>query len=231
MAKKKKTTQKSTKITAPKIKYRYRTKYLPLPEHLKCVELHRKKLLIKRAVPIMPCSLISHDHKGRLFAHTQAEEVYQVYREKCDEYGLVIRRIDGESKPATYPRFKFVDEVLTIIEEPCVRYNGTWEICDVESGGRETFKGSGDGTNDVWSVMSAQTIAKKAALLDYFETAWPAPTDFTQVVRETIEKLGPDEMCNAIKQILPSKIVESTSICDIIMEYFANFSVDKKKAK
>ena len=227
---KKKAKKKTAKKTTPKIRYRYRTKYVPLPEHLSCIELHRAKLEIKRAVPIMPCTLINKDHKGRLFAHTQAEEIYKVFREQCNNKGLVIRRIKGKSKLATYPRFKFIDDKLEVVEEPCVRYNGVWEICHVESGGRETFHGSGDGTNDVWSINSAQTVAKKCGLLDYFEVPWPQPTDFAELVSDRLNNLEPGALEKALNQIIPPKIMQATSIGEVLTNYF-NEVLKRQKGK
>ncbi len=182
--------------------------------------LHTKKLEIMRAIPIMPCTIIAKTYQGFLFAHTQAEKVYAVYRRECESRGLVTRRIKGVSLDAKHPELERTENNWKIISKPCVRYNGVWEISDTESGESETFCGSGDGDNNIWSIMSAQTVAKKAALLDYFETSWPAPTDWVRVVKESIEELGPGQMFKAIKEIIPAKIFEATRIGDELGDYF-----------
>lgn len=218
MAKKKKAKKKvaKRKIVKKKVKKRIRQK----PIHPPCCHLHKKKLEILRAVPIMPCSTISDDIHGLKFAHTQAEKVYQVYRRECESRGLVTRRIEGTTSNGKRPKFVQKESVWEIIEVPCVRFEGVWEICDKDSGESETFGGSGDGDNNIWSANSAQTIAKKQALLDYFETAWPQPTSWLRVVRESLEELPPEEMVKAITSIIPTKIAEATGIVDAIYEYF-----------
>lgn len=215
MAKKKTTkkTKKRTKKTA-KIIYRYRK---PKPE---CYYLHRAKLAIMEAVPIMPTTAIGKDHKGRLFAHTQAEKVYAIYREQCEKHGLVINRIAGESSNSECPELQRAGEEWKVVMAPCVRYEGKWSICHVGSGEKEIFLGAGDGNNDIWSINSAQTVAKKCGLLDYFEVAWPQPTDWLKVIRESVEELPPNELEKALKEIIPAKIMSATSIGEELANYF-----------
>lgn len=218
MAKKKEAKKKVKKKVAKrkKVKKRVRRKPVyPLNYHL-----HEKKLEILRAVPIMPCSVLSKDMQGLRFAHTQAEKVYQVYRRECESRGLVIRRIEGETVDAEHPQLIKKESGWDIKSVPCVRFEGVWEICDKDSGETETFGGSGDGENGIWSANSAQTIARKQALLDYFETAWPQPTDWVKVIRESLEELGPQELVKAVKMIIPEKIAEATGIVDEIGNYF-----------
>ena len=204
------------KVGKKKIRKRIKRKPVyPLNYHL-----HAKKLEILRVVPIMPCSAISDDIHGLKFAHTQAEKVYQVYRRECESRNLVTRRIEGTTSNGTRPKFVQKESVWEIIEVPCVRFEGVWEICDKDSGEKETFGGSGDGDNNIWSANSAQTIAKKQALLDYFETAWPQPTSWLRVVRESLEELPPEEMVKAIKGIIPPKIAEATGIVQALYDYF-----------
>jgi hypothetical protein len=192
--------------------------------------LHTKKLGIMRAIPIMPCTVITKTRQGFIFAHTQATEVYNTYRRECESRGLVIRRVEGKTTSATHPELDRKNDQWIVVEKPCVRFEGIWEIVDVESGERETFGGAGDGSNNIWSANSSQTIAKKQALLDYFEVAWPQPTDWVRTVKESIEELGPEQMFKALQEIIPAKIFEATKIGDILGDYF-NKAFQKGKRK
>jgi len=191
--------------------------------------LHCAKLLIKKAVPMMPCTSIKRDRNGRLFAHTQAEKVYEAFREQCQIHRLVIRRERGNSFSTTRPSLRFTrDDIWETLDVPCVRFEGQWEICHVDSGEYECFGGTGDGDNEIWSVNSAQTVAKKCGLLDYFEVPWPQPDDWVQAIKNTVEVLPPEEMKEALIEIIPSVIMESTSIGDEIMKYFDSVMSRKK---
>jgi len=226
MAKKRKIKRKAIKkkvVKRKKVKKKVRRKAIYIPPKY---GLHTKKLEILRAVPIMPCSAIDRDMQGLRFAHTQAEKVYQVYRRECESRGLVIRRIEGKTTNGERPVFLKTEEQWEMKAVPCVRFEGVWEICDVETGQTETFGGAGDGDNEIWSANSAQTIARKQALLDYFETAWPQPTNWLKLVRDSLEEAGQEEFVKAMKSIIPEKIAEATGILDVISAYF-----DKAYAK
>lgn len=179
--------------------------------------LHRKKLLILKEVPKMPCSAFARDKQGLRYAHTQAEKVYAVYREKTEKYGLTIRNIE-----LIVSNIKYTDEVkagddwknIEVTATLCV---GKWEIRDKETGETEKFGGIALGDNYVWSANSAQTVAKKQALLDYFETAWPQPTNWAKLVRESLEEQGTN-MVAALKMILPQKAYEIIAATKAIKE-------------
>jgi hypothetical protein len=203
MAKKKKA--KAKKKVSKKRKTTKRKKAAAKGPHPKR-GLHAKKAEIMAAVPNMPCSAISRDPAGLRFAHTRAERVYATYRDLCAERGLVIRRIEGITEDAHYGEFVYAEdrnEPAKIVKRPCVRFQGLWEIRDRATGQTETFGGAGDGDNGVWSANSAQTVARKQALLDYFETAWPQPTDYLKVIRDSIAAVPDAEKVEAFKQILP----------------------------
>lgn len=224
-AKRKKVKRKVVKKKAVKRKKR-KAVYIP-----PCYGLHQKKLEILRVVPIMPCSAIDRDMQGLRFAHTQAEKVYRVYRRECESRGLVIRRIKGTTTNGERPAFIQSDDKRVMKAVPCVRFEGVWEICDVSTGETETFGGAGDGDNEIWSANSAQTIARKQALLDYFETAWPQPTNWLKLVRDSLEEAGPEEFVKAMKSIVPEKIAEATGIIDVMGSYFDKVFAKKKGAK
>lgn len=217
MAKKRKAKKKkSKKPTKPKSR-------APKPKAKTALGLHSKKLLILEEIPTMPCSAIAKDRQGLMFAHTQATKVYKTYREACLKHGLTTRRISGTTTNIEYPEVFWEHGKANVISVKAVLFEGEWEIRDTETGETETFGGSGIGDNRVWSANSAQTVAKKQALLDYFETAWPQPTDWARVVRESLESLKGKNFTEAIKQIMPEpayKILTATKAIKEMEEYF-----------
>lgn len=187
--------------------------------------LHTKKLQIMEAVPVMPCSAISKDRQGLAFAHTRATEVYNRYREECGQRKLVIRRVKGK----LLENFKYVMDVKTeqgweIREVPCACFVGVWEITDVDSGEKETFGGGGYGDNDVWSANSAQTVAKKQALLDYFEVAWPQPTNLKKIIKAELAELSREELSEVLQEIIPVP-----GVTKVILKFFEEAFKKEKK--
>ncbi|KKL72384.1 hypothetical protein LCGC14_2085400 [marine sediment metagenome] len=223
MAKKK--TKKKAKKTkkAKKVIQRF-----PMRPRNPLASLHKKKLEILRAVPIMPCSAIGKDRQGLRYAHTQAEKVFQVYRRESESRGLVIRLVEGEAVNAKRPGEVKVGDQWQTKNVPCVRFNGKWEICDTATGQKETFKGSGDGDNEIWSNNSAQTIAFKQGLLMYFFTAWPQPTDWCKVIRKSLEEAGTEEFVKAMKMIIPEKIAKATGIIDMLDAFYSKPIKERK---
>jgi len=186
-------------------------------------ELHRKKLEIMAVVPIMPCSAITKDRFGLMFAHTQASKVFYRYSEECRLRKLVISMVDCQISEAAYdtPNGKV----------SCSRAVCKFRIIDVESGESEFFYGSGLGDNLVWSDNSAQTIAFKQALLMYFFTAWPQPTDYTEVIRKELESLEGEEFIKAMGSILPAKQLDVLTRAGAIQELKNYFGKSTKKGK
>lgn len=186
--------------------------------------LHFKKLEIMAAVPVMPCSVIGRDNYGLRFAYTQAAQVYQRYARLCREKGLTIRRIEGKTTDAYYgDSYQNSEGKTKFAKRPCVRFEGIWEICDTGTGQTETFGGAGDGDNLIWSANSAQTIARKQALLDYFETAWPQPTDYLKLIRESLEQVQPTRFVDALQEIMPENafnIMTSTGAIKALQDFF-----------
>lgn len=215
-AKKKAKKKPAKKPTAKPITKRY-----PMRPRNPLVSLHKKKLEILRAVPIMPCSAIGKDRQGLRYAHTQAEKVFQVYRRESESRGLVFRLVESETTDAHRPDEVKVGENWETKAVPCVRFDGKWEVCDTATGQKETFKGSGDGDNEIWSNNSAQTIAFKQGLLMYFFTAWPQPTNWLKLVHDSLKEASPEEFVKAMKSIIPEKISKATGIIDMLDAFFS----------
>lgn len=229
MAKKrtKKTAKKKTaNKPAAKITRRY-----PMRPRNPLGSLHKKKLEILRAVPIMPCSAIGKDKQGLRYAHTQAVKVFNTYRIECESRGLVIRLIEGKTTDAHRPDEVKVGEHWQTKAVSCVRFEGVWEICDSVTGQKETFIGSGDGDNNIWSNNSSQTIAFKQGLLMYFFTAWPQPTDWCKVVHDSLKDLNPEEFTKAIKTIIPEKLGKAMGIFEAMDKFFSKPLKKQEKQK
>lgn len=174
--------------------------------------LYVKKLEIMNAVPIMPCSVLGKDRYGLRFAHTQAEKVFQEYARLCRQKNLTIRMIECKMETLPFPFSISEEKVEDLLKNisftnlwPWTRATCTFEIEDVATGQTEIFKGAGLGNNDVWSDTSAQTIAFKEALLLYFFTAWPQPSDHLRIIREGLDAISPAEKVKAFEQILPKE--------------------------
>lgn len=217
---KKKTTKKS--VIRKTVKKRTSNKKVvrkrkPKKEIIPPKTLHEKKLLILKRVPIMPCSVISSDKQGIRFAHTQAENVFNRYREECQKEKLVIRLVQLKMSNHTYEEYRGQEWVKV----SCSRAECVFEIKDTESGESEIFCGSGLGDNYVWSDNSAQTVAMKQGLLMYFFSAWPQPTTFIEIVKDSLGKLDKGQFAKTIIQMLPE---HREDVRKAMSEFFANFS-------
>lgn len=176
------------------------------------LNLHERKLEIMKAVPIMPCSAINKDRQGLMYAHTQAEKVFAIYYQKCVKQRLVINMVDLLMLSHEYQNHEG-DPV------PCSRAVCKFQIRCVDTGELEVFWGSALGDNDVWSDQSAQTVAMKQGLLLYFQTAWPQPDNFIEVVRKELASLEKKEMYQAIKNIIPKALTTKEAMSEL-WEYF-----------
>lgn len=228
---KKSTKKKAKKKTSKKKSAEEVTEHFPMRPRNPLGSLHKKKLEILRAVPIMPCSAISKDKQGLRYAHTQAEKVFQTYRRESESRGLVFRLVEGESIDAVRPEEVKVGDHWETKAVPCVRFTGKWEVCDSKTGQKETFIGSGDGDNEIWSNNSAQTIAFKQGLLMYFFTAWPQPTNWLRLVHDSLKDASPEEFTKAMKSIIPEKIAKATGIIDMLDAFYSKPLKKKEKPK
>jgi len=212
---KKKVAKKKVKKAAKK-KTTKRAKRNPLTTLPPLYNLHKKKLEIMEAVPIMPCSGVMKDRQGVLFAHTQASKVFFEYSKQCRDKNLVIHMVDCVMSLGQYPQdLHKGDEIRNI---SCSRAVCTFRITDQDTGQFEEFMGSGLGDNDTWSDTSAQTVAYKQALLLYFFTAWPEPSNTVKMMRDEIRNLDKGLVVKAIKQIMPDKVWDILNDTKAVLE-------------
>jgi len=192
------------------------------------IGLHAKKIQIMNEIPIMPVSAIGKDRQGARYCHTQAEKVYAMYRKACSTRNLTIRRVNGQSGTANYQdNYQDKDGMWVIQKTICSTYEGIWEIRDAETGQTEQFAGAGYGDNYVWSCNSAQTVARKQALLDYFEVPWPQPDQTYFVVKDGLSTLDAPKFVDAVKAMMPddtklTEIKEQGGMAALI-EFFSQF--------
>jgi len=210
---KKKTTKK--KVVKPR-----RNPLIALPP---LYNLHKKKLEIMAAVPIMPCSAISHDRQGNIYHHTQATKVFYTYNQLLIEKQLVINMIECTSRPATYVIDVKVGEKWEVIEVPCTEVCAKFRITDAETGQYEDFKSVGLGDNEVWSATSAVTVCMKEAYLVYFHTCWPEEDTTIKTMQQAIKKLPRDQVVKAIEAVVGKeawKIMTDTKAVEELKKHF-----------
>ena len=232
MAKKKKTAKKKAKKKSRKKK---RDPLHQLPQGDPLGNLHAKKLEIMGAVPIVPCSAVAKDRQGRMFCHTQAEKIFQVYQEKLIEKKLTIRPVKFEQFDTDYNDGYYLEGKWQEFKTPCQGVVGTFEITDTDSGQSEQFQGAALGDNAVWSLNSAQTVAYKQAVIMYFFNAWPQPLDYSKVIRDELTLLPFDGLVNMMKQIIPAeqghKILTNKKARDELIDFYAKTIGTKKNKK
>ena len=225
MAKKKKTqkkiakkkTAKKKKVAKKKKRKKAKSK-TPAPKkpRVQYKGLQAKRFEIMKAVPQMPCSAISKDFQGLQYCHTQATDVYQIYRNEMKDRGLTINMIGCKSESVlVYEESKetptIINQNIALEKKHIKNYNSrshcTFRITDTESGQYDDIQSTALGNNDVWSDNSAQTVAMKQALLQYYFTSWPQPLDHVEVVRSSLTELGGDEFKKAVTAMMPLKIM------------------------
>ena len=184
------------------------------PKVVQSVGLQAKRLEVMRAIPLVRCSVISKDPQGLQYAHTQAEDIYQDYRKEMVKRFLTITLINCNTESVLVHKKSDGTELYSS------RAHCTFRIRDIESGEYEDIQASALGNNDVWSDNSAQTVAMKQALLQYFFAAWPQPTDYVEVVRASLNELPPKDFRDAMTQMMPQKILSNAGAMKALEEFY-----------
>ena len=121
---------------------------------------------------------------------------------------MVINLIElTETDTIIEKEIRGLDEKITIIKKAGVRCRGTWRITDAETGQSETFCGIGEGTNAEWRTLTMQTVMFKQALLMYYFTSWPVPTNMHEIIKEELAKLPEKQLYEAIASMLPKSVL------------------------
>lgn len=107
------------------------------------------------------------DDQGK-YHYTEAKEVFRIYGDVMNRVGLTFMPVD----------------IITSVDAKFYRATVTYEITDIETGYSTLVKGSGLGCNGVWSLNSAQTVARKQALLNAFGASYGDSESIKNVVRK-----------------------------------------------
>ena len=163
--------------------------------------LLEKIWLIAVENPTIECKLVGEDDEGR-FGYTEAAAVFRMYSDAFKKHKVHFYQIFEE----------------TIVCNNCVKSHVIFEIVDIETGyiWPKKAPGSGLGTNGQYSANTAQTLAKKQAMLMFFNCSWPQPEPFTKEVRRVSR--------NKI-----SAATSPTNIGESIKEFFEQYPVKKGK--
>lgn len=129
-----------------------------------------------------------------LFRYTEAQHVFEVYREQCDIERLTWRPYADEH---IQPKIVAVGNMPALIGFYCIE--------DRDTGAKVIGWGSGMGRNRDWSANTAGTRTLKQFLLTTFEATWDDPDkpkmDREQMREQVIRELEADGTLSRIEQI------------------------------
>lgn len=180
------------------------------------VGLQNKRFEVMKAVPIVPCSVISKDPQGLQYAHTQAVKIYREYRRE-----MIKQRITPPTLIKCETESVLVKRLATGEEFYSSRATCTFRISDADNpNDYDEVQGTALGSNDVWSDNSAQTVCEKQVLLQYFLADWPQPTDYVEVVRASLNELPPKDFRDAMTQMMPEKIMSNAGAMKALEVFF-----------
>lgn len=163
---KKRTPKKATKKNSAK-----KTPKYPQP-----IGLQAKIRQIMEAVTIIECTGEEYDEKtGETCYYTEAAEVFRVYTEQFIRVGLTFVPVGIE----------------TVLDNRAYKATMTYRLTDTETGQYQDVVAVGLGCNGVWALNSAQTVARKQALLNTFGASYPQPKTAAQVVRKAVNMFQP----------------------------------------
>ena len=117
--------------------------------------LAQKILAIHRALPKAP-QTGTHTAEGDEYAFTRAAEVFEAYHGLMEEHGLVM----------------IPTSCISFHDQGWYRVDMQFDLIDCDTGYCQKVTGSGLGNNAIWSLYSAQTVAKKQAMLLAFMSSW-----------------------------------------------------------
>ena len=169
--KKKKTTKKKATKGKPK-KKRY-----PLPRP---IGLQAKILEVMKRVPTIECtgqeqSEARTGEEPETYYYTEAAEVFRIYSEAMVKVGLTFVPIS----------------IDTVLDARAYRATIIYRLTDAETNQYQDVVAVGLGCNGVWALNSAQTVARKQALLNMFGASYPQPKTSAQVVRKAVKMFQP----------------------------------------
>jgi len=163
----------------------------------KRVLLYRKINEVSKLVPQIECkgAETEGDDSNEVYYYTEAAEVFKQYTAAFIVVGMTFLPV----------------KIRVTMDGRFYRADIQYEITDIETGYSIHVVGSGLGGNGAWSVNSAQTVAKKQALLNAFGCSYNQPESMKGVVRRLTKGFKVD----SVVQVMSSKDVQ-----DEMLDYF-----------
>jgi len=160
-------------------------------EETKKMLLHKKILAVQKAYPQIQCDAQGEDLDREAFGFVEASTVNAQYNEAMSKEGLTFVPIHKE----------------TTLGKNCVLVETTFLLSDSKTGYGIEIAGVGLGMNGQWAANSAQTLAKKQALLEAFQCSWPQPEDYRETVRKVSQREfgpadSPQQLNDALDEVL-----------------------------
>ena len=152
-------------------------KRYPLPRP---IGLQDKILEVMKEVPIIECTG-QEQGEDDVYYYTEAAEVFRIYSEAMVKVGLTFVPIS----------------IDTVLDARAYRATIIYRLTDAETGQYQDVVAVGLGCNGVWALNSAQTVARKQALLNMFGASYPQPETPKQVVRKAVKMFRPIEALSA----------------------------------
>jgi len=175
MAKKK--AKRAKKKTAKKKTNKPKPRRDPLPRH---IGLQAKILQVMEAVPIIECTG-QEQGEDDVYYYTEAAEVFRIYSEAMVKVGLTFVPIS----------------IDTVLDARAYRATIIYRLTDAETNQYQDVVAVGLGCNGVWALNSAQTVARKQALLNMFGASYPQPVTPKQVVRKAVKMFKPYDVLSS----------------------------------
>ena len=188
---KKKTANKKTKKKAvKKSKKKTTRKKTGKREPAKPKGLWPKIHAVSKIVREVESTGTEQDSEGNEYNFTQAKEIFKVYGDALNEVGLTFLPVRTKGNLGK----RFYEATVT------------YEITDIDTGESKEVEAIGLGCNGVWCANSAQTVARKQALLNAFGASYGDNESPKNVVRKQMQGFN-------IKEIIelnadPVKIVD-----------------------
>ena len=170
----------------------------------KRVKLYQKMNDIAKLVPKIECKGAETDGDNEeIYYYTEAAEVFLQYSKAFMQIGLTFLPV----------------KIQVVMDGRFYRADIQYEITDVDTGYSIFVVGSGLGGNGAWSVNSAQTVARKQALLNTFGCSYNQP----ETAKKAVKRLTKGFKVDSVIQVVSGK--EAT---DEMLDYFGNQLKEKE---
>ena len=164
-------------------------------ENMLCAAMHRKIMAVRAECPKPPQTgtyIEEGADRTDEYPYTRASEIFATYHELMATHGLDLTPCACTSRE----------------ERGWYSVDMVWQLTDLETGYSELKASSGTGNNSVWGVLSAQTVARKQALLMIFHATWECDMleerMLRQAARDGSGRNAPERMIRAVEGVMGS---------------------------